>query len=115
MSRTDKTDPYYVKTHRYGIEKHNHSRGECDYDENEFAHGASKFPRWRYGNTCTRSVWEPRGQYWKNFSRPSAVHHEATRQHRAKRRKVKAQIHHEKYEEIDNHGTERGDAEWVCW
>lgn len=30
MSRTDKTDPYWVKAQRYGVVRHNHVSGVCE-------------------------------------------------------------------------------------
>lgn len=32
MSKTDKTDPYWVKRFIYGEIRHNHSKGECRYE-----------------------------------------------------------------------------------
>ena len=39
MSRTDKTDPWWVKKNRYGIEHHNHENGVCDGVDNVTSNG----------------------------------------------------------------------------
>jgi hypothetical protein len=33
MSKTDKTDPYWVKCLKYGTEVHNHIDGECRFED----------------------------------------------------------------------------------
>jgi hypothetical protein len=33
MSKTDKTDPYWVKVERYGVEHHDHRNTDCTMDD----------------------------------------------------------------------------------
>lgn len=111
MSRTDKTDPYFVKLHRYGIEDHDHSTHKCDYDPNENLH---KNTRHRHWNSCSK---QQRCVHYYNdnwFGQPKAYREESIRQHRVSRRKVKSLLHKGRYEDIDNRGTGRSSAIWNC-
>lgn len=115
MSKTDKTHPYWVKLHRYGIEQHDHRKGECDYDPDENAHDPSGYSVGRFYRGCGKA--QPDWTWYKNawFPRPGAMRYEQKRQHRVARARVRDLIAHERYEDIDNHGTYRNNAMWVCY
>lgn len=78
MSRTDKTDPYWVRVTRYGIEHHNHERGPCDLHEwkpnlgwrYNYAH-CYRALDWREGQSfySTRTAWA--ANYYERSERNS--------------------------------------------
>jgi hypothetical protein len=106
MSRTDKTDPYFVKLHRYGVEEHDHRTGICDYDPDENAHDP--------GN-CSKT--QPIQRYYADgwFERPKSVQIEANYQHRSERRKVKEMLAKGDYDSVPVHRTGRGNALWLSY
>jgi hypothetical protein len=116
MSRTDKTDPYYVKLHRYGVEEHDHINGECDYDPDENLHDPGNWRARKYTwRSCTKT--QPNASYTRNnwFARPKAVRIVANYQHRSERRKVKEMLAKGEYDSVPMHRTGRGNALWICY
>ena len=118
MSKTDKTDPYWVKLHRYGIEDHDHRYGDCDYDPNHSLHDDTRTWRSRdyhYPDCSKIMPYRSYGYGDKWFPHPKALGGERTRQNRVARRTVKAQLHHGDYDGIATYGTGRSRALWEMY
>jgi hypothetical protein len=113
MSRTDKTDPWFVKLHREGVEYHDHSLGVCDFDRDFYKHDHDRLSRWRNRCGLEQSDWSYTKNPW--FDQPKAVRQESKRQNRSERRRVRQDIHHGRYDALVKQGTGRNNAEWVCY
>lgn len=111
MSRTDKTDPYFVKLNRYGVEHHDHRSGTCDYHSVP-KQGTSQRP-WSSG-VCERRM--PHEYWWDSnlWGQAAAVRQESTRQNRVERRNVKAALASGDYDSVPKQGTGRSQAIWDC-
>lgn len=114
MSHTDKTDPYYVKLNRHGVEYHDHRHGECDFDPDKYAHDPGAGHRyWLFSCGLTQAYWDYYDDEW--FAQPKAIRRESKRQNRAERQRVRQAIHHERYDSLAPQGTGRSNAKWACY
>lgn len=87
MSRTDKTDPYWVRLNAYGREDHDHRNGVCDLDA--FDPCGAPYG-WRH-RTCGLRLPagdEPSQTYWSTAS----VGYAANRTERAARGRLRTQL-----------------------
>jgi hypothetical protein len=125
MSRTDKTDPEWVKLNRYGHESHDHTHGECDYRPRN-NHHRSWWPRERaysprFRHTFTWAIKprcddeQPYRAYYDSnwYWRPKGVRWEANRMHRAERQRVRMALRTGE-EDIAPYRP-RGAAMWHYW
>lgn len=113
MSRTDKTDPYYVKLHREGVEQHDHRHGVCDFDRDFYKHDHDSLSRWRNNCGLQQSYKNYYDDGW--FSQPKAVRQESKQQNRNDRRRVRQDIAHGRYDDLVKQQTGRNNANWVCY
>lgn len=109
MSRTDKTDPYWVKVERYGIEDHDHRNGVCDYEISSKEKGS---PRWKY-QSCEDTMsggWAYSSRY---DERASVVKWWSNYFERSNRRETKRLLRKGDYDSIAPYKN-RHSAGWHC-
>lgn len=113
MSKTDKTDPFWVYIMRYGVEVHNHERGECDIEE--WTPGTSFTNRW-LRNRCWKTS---DGIHYRNSYAGSdySPRYTANRMERGARAKLRADCKKALYDpdhEIEPYRHRHG-AAWYDW